>query len=277
MSSAAEGPPHQGRGAEGVNSTSFFVRDGDVFVGQDASRGPWSVDHCHAGPVTGLAARAVEHAVGPEKTLNRLTLDLIRPLPLSGLRITADITRSGRRLSTARAEIRDLEDRLCAMATSLHLADGGIGKVPTAPAPRLVLAEAERGRFPIEEVMHDRPCFAHFVDIAYPPGESPSPGPTSLWMRTPPLLDDEVMSPFQHLCPLADCGNATSRNASIADVGFVNADITIVAHRQSSSEWLASSARSEWHDTGIGLSTAVLQDEKGPIATVLQTLVLTRL
>ncbi|MEM7282220.1 MAG: thioesterase family protein, partial [Pseudomonadota bacterium] len=57
---------------------------------------------------------------------------------------------------------------------------------------------------------------------------------------------------------------------------FVNPDITIVAHRESDSEWLASSARSDWQSTGIGLSTAVIQDEQGPIATVLQTLLIKR-
>lgn len=259
-----------------TNATPFFVRSGDVFVGQDPTRGPWSVDHCHAGPVTGMVARAVERAVGPDKNLSRLTLDLIRPLPMNGLRISAETTRSGRRLSTARAEVRDLDDRLCATATSLHLADNPIGDVPTAPAPRLVLTEATPGHFPVEQVLHDRPCFSHFVDVAYPPGESAEPGPTTLWMRTPPLLADEPMSPFQRLCPLADCGNGTSRNVPISEVGFMNADITIVAHRPTSADWIASSAHSDWQATGLGLATAVLHDEDGPVASVLQTLVLSR-
>ncbi len=256
--------------------TAFFVRDGDVFIGQDATRGPWSVDHCHAGPVTGLVARAVERAVGQDKNLNRLTLDLIRPLPLRGLLVSAEVTRAGRRLSTASAVVRDLDDRICATATSLHLADAPIGDVPTAPAPRLSLADATPGRFPIDGTLHGRPCFADFVDIAYPPGETTAPGPTTLWMRTPPLLADEEMSPFQRLCPLADCGNGTSRNTPISEVGFINADITIVAHRPSTSSWLASSAASDWQSTGLGLATAVLHDEHGPVASVLQTLVLSR-
>lgn len=255
---------------------SFFIRDGDVFIGQDPTRGPWSADHCHAGPVTGLVARAVEQAVGPERDLTRLTLDFIRPLPMRGLRITAEVTRAGRRLSTARAEIRDLEDRICATATSLHLSANAIGDVPTAAAQRIVLAEAKPGRFPVENVMHGLPCFSQFIEIAYPPGQTTAPGPTTLWMRTPPLLPDEVMSSFQKLCPLADCGNGTSRNTPISEMGFINADLTIVAHRTTTADWIASSASSDWNSTGVGLATAVLHDEEGPVATALQTLVLSR-
>ncbi len=259
-----------------TDETPFFIRENDVFIGQDPARGPWSADHCHAGPVAGLIARAVEQAVEDGKFLTRLTIDLVRPVPLSGIRIATDVTRSGRRLATVSAVVRGLDDRICATATSLHLAEAPVGAVPTAPRTRLKLAEATSGSFPVEGLIHGKPCFADFIDIAYPPGESKDPGPTTLWMKTPPLLADDDMSSFQRLCPLADCGNGISRNEEIGKLGFMNADLTIVAHRQTTSDWLATTASSDWHDSGLGLATAVLQDEQGPVATALQTLILNR-
>ena len=73
---------------------------------------------------------------------------------------------------------------------------------------------------------------------------------------------------------LADCGNATSRNANLDTVTFVNPDLTIVLHRLPESEWHASSAISFWEPTGIGLSQATLFDEKGPVGVASQTLLI---
>ena len=50
-------------------------------------------------------------------------------------------------------------------------------------------------------------------------------------MSTAPLLPDETPSPFQRICPLADCGNAFSRHAEPVEIAFVNPDLTIALHR----------------------------------------------
>ena len=92
-------------------------------------------------------------------------------------------------------------------------------------------------------------------------------------MRTLPIVDGEAPSPFQSLCPLADCGNGISRNSTFAEATFVNPDLTIAVFRLPESEWLAASARSFWEPTGVGLSQAQLYDTKGAIGFALQTLI----
>ena len=57
-------------------------------------------------------------------------------------------------------------------------------------------------------------------------------------------------------------------------MGFLNTDLMIHIHREPRSEWLASETVSHWQDTGIGLAHAVIRDEEGPLAAVLQTLLL---
>ena len=98
----------------------FSIHDGDWFVGNDGARGPWSVEACHAGPVTGLIVRALEQAV-TDKQLVRITTDYARPIPMSGFRIDAEITRSGRAAATAGATLTDANGKVCATASSLHL------------------------------------------------------------------------------------------------------------------------------------------------------------
>jgi len=251
----------------------FTQRSDGTFVANDPARGPWSVDHCHAGPVTGLLARAVERAV-PDKMLVRLTLDLVRPVPMAGVRVAAQIGHQGRSVATARAELHDLDGRLCASATSMHLARRALGEVPTAPIVALERSRATAGPPPLPVGVHDVPLFTDFVDLAYAEGSGPGLGPKTVWMRAPPLVDGEALSPIQTLCPLADCGNALSRNAEFGEMTFLNTDLTIHIHREPVSSWLASETLSHWQPDGIGLSQAILHDEKGPVAVALQSLLL---
>lgn len=252
----------------------FTTDDGEWFVPTDHSRGPWDVKSCHAGPPTGLLARALEGLV-PEVRLVRLQVDLVRPVPMAGFRIEAEIGRRGRTVSTTRARLVDGDEKERATATGLHIAERDLGEVPTAEWAAPVLAEAVPGPFVLERPLHGRAAFMGAVQMRYPPGEDHGPGPTTVWMRTVPLLGDEKPSPFQRICPLADCGNAIGRNANPEEMGFVNPDLTVVLHRDPVGEWLGSSAVSHWQASGVGLADALLFDEQGAVGRALQTLVLT--
>ncbi len=254
-----------------TDAIAFFHLEGDWFVGNDPARGPWHVGACHAGPVTGVIARALEDAV-PDKQLTRLTVTFRRPVPMAGFRITADIERDGRNATSASATLLDREGKVCAAADSLHLVSNDFGPLPTASVPHPDFDAAEIGEFPVERAAHGEPFFFHGIEVAYPLGETGGLGPTMLWMRTLPLIDGEAPSPFQLLCPLADCGNGISRNADVPDATFVNPDLTVVVYRLPESEWLAADAMSFWEPTGIGMSQSTLYDTKGAIGVAIQTL-----
>ncbi|WP_171210979.1 thioesterase family protein [Ruegeria sp. HKCCA5426] len=258
-----------------LNQQSFFhIRSDGAFVGNEAARGPWSPDHCHAGPVTGLVARAAETEVGPEKMLTRLTIDMLRPMPLAGLRVAAETTRHTKTMATTRVTVHDLDDTLCATATTMHLVRRNLGPVPNVAVPPPQFEGAVIGPFPIGETRHNLGGFANHTEILYPKGVSFGPGPKAIWMRAPSLLSDEVQSPIQALCPLADCANGLSWNAPTTEMGFMNTDLTVQIHREPVSDWLASDSICHWQSSGIGLSQAVLYDTEGPIGAALQTLVL---
>ena len=212
---------------------------------------------------------------GRDKLLTRLTLDLIRPIPIAGFRVDVEMRREGRKISTAAAVLSDLNGKPCVTGTAILIAPSETPGVPTAPVQPLKVANAAPGLFPIQETAHGLDAFGQFMDVRYPPGQGPTPGPTQMWMKVLPLVEGEVPSSFQRICPLADCGNATSRNAELRQVGFVNPDLTIVAHRQTSADWLLSDGVSHWRDNGVGLAEARISDDDGPVATALQSVILT--
>lgn len=253
----------------------FTTSDDEWFDGNGGARGPWSVDACHGGPVAGLLARALEAAVA-DKQLVRLTANFLRPVPMSGFRIEVDIIRDGRQAAAAAAKLVDHEGKTCASATSTHIARNDIGTVATANVRTPPRAGSLPGEFCLSDAAHGQDFFPQHIEMEYPPGEDPAPGATTVWLRAPALLIDEKPSPFQDLCPLADCGNGISRNLELDEMSFVNPDLTIAMHRPPQTEWLASRAVSHWQSNGIGLAHATLFDEIGVVGVALQSLVLRR-
>lgn len=258
-------------------STTFFTLeagdDGDWFRPTDACRGPWDRDACHAGPPAGLLARAAERAV-PEHRLVRLSIDLLRPIPHAGFRIDTTVLRSGRTVSTTELTIVDSDGGAVANARGMHLAEHGQLDLPTAAESLPRLADAAPGRFPIESGAHGLPMFSSGVEVRYPAGEDHFPGPTTVWMHALPLLPGEMPSGFQRICPLADSGNAISRNAEPTELAFMNTDLTIYLHREPVGEWFGTHSVSRWEPNGLGMSDSLLFDDSGPVGRALQALVI---
>jgi hypothetical protein len=259
-------------------SGAFFTVEGggadEVFRPTDHCRGPWDANACHAGPPSGLIARAVERLL-PEHRLVRLTVELSRPIPHSGFRVEAEVKRAGRSVATAAARIIDLDGRDVASAHTQHLAVTS-EPLDLAPVdlPAASYEESHHDRFTVARARHDRPAFMGGVETRYGVDSGPDGGPTVMWLRTVPLIEGEQASGFQRICPLADCGNATSRNGSFEDWAFLNTDLTVNLHREPVGEWFALDSVSIWERDGIGLSDSVLLDNEGRVGRATQTLLI---
>lgn len=253
----------------------FSLADDGAYIGNDGARGPWSADACHGGPVAAAVARSAELAA-PSKQLARLTLDLFRPVPVAGFRVDAQLVREGRMVAVVSLRLVDREGALCATASALLMTPEDIGEIATTAWEPPDFARSQAADFPRIRGGHGLKAFADNVEVREPADSPFRFGPNTIWMRTPPLLADEPMSPFQRLCPLADCGNALSRNADAGVVRFINPDLSIHLHRLPASEWIGASFVSRWESSGMGLSTALLFDDRGLLGTAQQTLLLQR-
>ncbi len=253
---------------------AYFTRqDAHWFLPTDYTRGPWDKDACHAGPPTALMARAVE-ALFPDLQLTRLTVELMRPIPMTGFRVQAEVRRPGRQVSLTEAEILD-DDHIYARAFGMHLRILHDLAVDTAPTRVPRLQDAIPGPFPITPTHDLRAINSSFESRYDPEGSSGTGGPTTVWMRSlASILPDEEASPFQRICPLADSGNGISWNNYLDQVSFINPDLTISIHRPPDGEWLCSRVASQWHASGIGTADAELFDRHGPVGRATQNLLL---
>ena len=252
---------------------AYFDRDeGDWFVPTDYSRGPWVDDACHAGPPTGLLVRAMEQIVTDQR-MTRITVELMRPIPMRGFRVLASMVKLGRSASVTEAELSD-DDGIYARAHGLHMRELDHLAVSIADDLAPDFEASEPGPFPIQPP-HGLAAFNDSVECRYDPSTRPGGGPSTMWMRTKvPLLQGEKPSPFQAICPLADCLNGISYNDPIEEVWFVNADLTLSLHRDPTGEWFCAQAVSLWEPSGIGLAHAALFDTEGSVGRATQNLLL---
>ena len=291
----------------------FDVVDDDVFLPTARARGPWDPGALHGGPVAALLARAIERAGSPASArsghgatpggrgggaengqaagdvadtgagamnVGRLTVELLRPVPVAPLRVTASVLRPGRKVQLVGASITPVDSGVeVARAVALLIRDAHIDMPDLQDADRLEppppRGEAtSRSKFDQEwEAFHNEG-----VEMRFTEGLFHEPGPAVVWMRLcQPVVEGEAPSPVQRVASHADFGNGVSSVVPWGTYLFINPDLTIHLARPPVGEWVCLEARSTLSPgDGMGMAESALYDEMGRIGRSAQSLLVER-
>lgn len=260
----------------------FTALDDDRYQPTELSRGPWSPDALHGGPVAALVAHAAETVLvdsGADAHVPvRLTLDLERPVPLAPLTVRAEIIRPGRKVQVAEVTVADADGRRLVRASVLAIRRRELALPADRPQPadhppadRSQAQASTSWAFGDEFVaFHKDGTEHHLVQGAF--GE---PGPATDWIRlTVPVLPDVDLSPFQRVVAAADFLNGVSGVVNPQELTFINPDLTVTIHRLPVGDWVAIDAVTRLDDHGTGLAEADLYDERGRLGRAVQTLII---
>jgi len=254
--------------------SAFYERDGDAFVPSELTRGPWDPGAQHAGPPSALLGRAVE----AEGTLiGRMTIEVLRPVPLAPLAVTSGVIRPGRNVELLEAALFEAGggDRPpIARATAWRLrTDDGVAALDSGPPPPGPEAGGERPFFPTgQDVGYHTAMDYRFVD-----GGFIEPGPARVWLRMrQPLVAGEPVSPLARVLVAADSGNGVSAALDYRRHLFINTELSVHLVREPAGEWVLLDAITYVGPHGVGLSESVLYDETGRLGSAAQTLLVRR-
>jgi hypothetical protein len=246
----------------------FFSRNGERFVPSEATRGPWDPGAQHAGPPSALLGRAIERCQPRADTrVGRVTLEILRPVPLEPLAVEARVVRPGRSVELLEASLSGPDGEVM-RARAWRLQAGGAELATAAQAPP---PGPERGSpgdfFPTGE----RVGYHTAMEYRFVSGGFLEPGPATVWMRMRvPLVEDEEPSPLQRVLVAADSGNGVSAALDWRRYLFINTDLSVHLLRPPDGEWVCLDAVT--HVDGLGLSDTELWDERGRIGRAAQTL-----
>jgi hypothetical protein len=253
-------------------SAAFYTRDGDRLLPTDATRGPWDPDAQHAGPPAALLGRAIELCEPREGLrVGRITLEILRPVPLDPLTVEARLVRPGRSVEMLEASLA-----------------GPAGEVMRARAWRLQAGElalpTDAGRQPAgpgEGGPSDFPATGHdfgyhaAMDYSFVSGGFRRPGPATVWMRMRhPLVEGEEPTPLTRVLVAADSGNGVSAALDWRRHLFINTELSLHLLRPPESDWVCLDAIT--YVDGLGLAETTLWDRRGRIGRAAQILLVRR-
>ena len=263
-----------------TGSEALFLPDDGRFVSTDLTRGPWTPDAQHGGPPAALLARAIEREGGGDGMMvARLTVELLRPVPVVPLTVATRLARPGRKVQLVEASLR-AGDSEVARATGL--------RIRTASLPLPAAADAAHAPPPPEsgaaslppgaEAVSYRAFHRDGVEHRFVTGSFDRPGPATDWIRLRvPLVAGESTPPLARVAAAADFGNGISWTLSRHDgYEFINPDLTIYLHRLPAGEWVCLEAVTWAEPHGVGLAESRLWDRHGPLGRSLQSLLLDR-
>jgi hypothetical protein len=247
--------------------------DGVGFVATELARGPWDPNAQHGGAPSALLARAVErHEPGPPARVVRLTIELLRPVPLGRVEIHARTIRPGKKVQLVEASLLANGTEV-ARATGLRIREAEV-PLPDGAHDGARLPDPSTAP-PFEFVPRVGPLsFGAVMEFAPIAGGPHLVGPATVWFRLRvPVVAGEETSPLMRVAAAADFGNGVS---ALVDWNggwmFINPDLTIHLSRDPTGEWIALDAVTHGSDDGIGFAESALYDEDGRIGRSVQSL-----
>jgi hypothetical protein len=259
---------------------ALFLPDGDRFVPTDLTRGPWSPDAQHGGPPAALLARTIDReAGGAGMMVARLTVELLRPVPVEPLTVATRLARPGRKVQLVEASLRTCDTEV-ARATGLRIRTAELPLAPMADAgrPPPPPGTGTASLPPWAAAVSYRSFHRDGVEHRFVAGSFETPGPATDWIRLRvPLVAGEPTPPLARAAAAADFGNGISWTLSRQDgYEFINPDLTVYLHRLPADEWVCLDAVTWAEPHGVGLAEGRLWDRHGPLGRSLQSLLLER-
>jgi hypothetical protein len=218
----------------------------------------------------------------------RLTVELLRPVPVVPLTVTATVSRPGRKVQLVDVRISSPDQDL-AWGRALR-----IRRLPDGSAATAGLADAtvtgprpghDPGAPPGPDDGHHSPepvrgytaFHSDGAELRFVVGEFGRRGRSTVWVRLAvPVVPGELPSSLQRVAAASDFGNGVSSLFDFQSYLFINPDLTVFLNRPAEGEWICLDASTTLGTPGLGLAQSALWDVAGPIGTSLQNLLVER-
>jgi Thioesterase-like superfamily len=208
----------------------YRVDGNGVVVSPDAA-GPWDPGMQHGSAPASLVVFAAEAipTVVPMRVA-RVTIDLMRPVPLTDLTLETEVKRQGRKIQLCAV-------RLCAdgvvvvAATVLKIKREAQALPPDIADLPVELPGPEASR--PEPADFSTSPFVKGVSLRAARGRFGVPGPGAIWYRIDrPLIEGADISQAMRAVVAADFCNGTSAALDFRQWTFINADLTVSFARE---------------------------------------------
>jgi hypothetical protein len=254
---------------------AIFRVDGNRVTVSPHAGGPWDPTMQHGGAPSSLAVWAAEQIpTQVPMRIARVSIDLMRPVPVKPLTLETEVLREGRKIQLCAVRLR-ADGVLAVAATVLKMRITSEPLSPDVSGPKLELPLPDQ--LPEDPAQFSSSPFVTGMRLRSARGKFGVPGPGAIWYRVVrPLVEGQAVSQAVRAVVAADFCNGTSAALDFREWTFINADLTVSMAREPVGEWILLDAESWIGPDGAGLAMARLADTQGYFGRTVQSLVVER-
>ena len=252
---------------------AIFRVDGNDVVTSPFAAGPWDSSMQHGSPPAALVVWAAERIATPvAMRIARVTVDLMRPVPVAPLTIETTILREGRKIQLC--EIKLLADGVQVVGATVLKIRAQAQALPDDVKELPVTLPSPEDSFAEDGHAATSP-FVRSVSMRAARGRFGQPGAGAIWFRVDhPLIEGEAISQAMRAVVAADFSNGTASTLDFRAWTYINADLTVNFSRQPVGEWILLDGESWIGPDGAGLAMSRLADKRGYFGRAVQSLVI---
>lgn len=253
--------------------TAIYRVDGNKVITSPNAAGPWDPRMQHGSAPASLVTWAAERLPTPVPMgIARVTIDLMRPVPLAPLTIETEILREGRKIQLSAIRLR---------------ADGAlvVGATVLKVRSQALVLPAEIKELPVElpapedSLLEDGHAatspFVRSVSMRAARGRFGKAGAGAIWFRVDkPLIEGEAVSQAMRAVVAADFSNGTASTLDFREWTYINADLSVSFARPPVGDWILLDGDSWIGPDGMGLAMSRLADRQGYFGRAVQSLVI---
>lgn len=253
-----------------------FSVDGTRATATGFAAGPWNPGQQHGGAPSALIARAAErYPSATPMRVTRMTIDLMRPVPVGTLDIVVEPLREGRKIQLL--QVRLLADgKEVVRGSVLKLREEAQALPDGIGAPPLDLTPPDEDAPPVRSLGVAQ-GFGSGMSAVIARGAWREPGPAAVWFRADrTIVAGEETSSLMRAALTADFCNGVSAVVDFQAWTYINADLSISFARQPVGRWILLDAETWVGDSGGAIACARLADRQGYFGRAVQSVLLER-
>ena len=250
----------------------IYQLDGHHVLTTPFAAGPWNATMQHGSAPSALVTYLAEQmpTASPMQVV-RMTIDLLRPVPVAELTFETEVLREGRKIQLCGITLF-ANGVIVARATVLKIRAELQPLPPEIADPPLELPGPDSG-LPLARRAGN--AFMSGLSTCVVRGGLMGSGPGAIWYRLDrPFIEGAATSQVMRAVVAADFSNGTSAALPFEHWTFLNADLSVSLARPPVGDWILLDSESWIGPDGTGLAASKLADVNGYFGRAVQSLVI---
>lgn len=252
---------------------AIFRVEGNTIITGPGAAGPWDPTMQHGAAPSSLVTWIAERmpSAAPMQ-IARLTVDLLRPVPVAALTYQTEILREGRKIQLIAVTLL-ARDVVVVRATVLKIRRAA-PVLPDGIADQPLALPGPDDSRPLHHNTSRNPFLAGLT-LRAAHGDFLTRGPAAIWYRLDrSIVAGQPVSQVMRAVVASDFCNGTSALLDFRTHTFINADLSVSLARPPVGDWILLDAESWIGPDGSGIAAAKLGDVNGYFGRAVQSLVI---